>query len=61
MPKWKTARKFGKEKFTHYTAVAGGKASKPKAQHIAKALRAKGQKARVTPYKYGFVVWRKKA
>lgn len=56
--RFKGARKFGKKKFFHYLAVTKG--GKGNADGVAEELRKRGYLARVTPYKYGYDVWRRK-
>ena len=62
---WKPTRKFSDGKFIMYQAVPKQTSNqtqnqvKAKAQDMASQLRNRGQKARVTPYKYGYTVWHK--
>ena len=54
---WKVTRKFSDGKFMKYETIPHK--DKAKAKHVAEELRSKGQKVRVTPYKYGYDVWHK--
>jgi type IV secretory pathway VirB9-like protein len=57
MGKWKPTRKFSDGKFFQYQVIPHK--DKPRAKRIAAHVRREGDKARVTAYKHGYIVWHK--
>jgi hypothetical protein len=51
-------RKFGDERYSFHTALPK-KSHKADAQFVAKEIREKGHKARVTKVKHGYIIWEK--